>query len=517
MIDLKNIKLGALPSKYDPRDWPARAAMPGKVYPLPIRVIPPDVSNQKDVGNCVAQGSTKSIELGVPGVVFVTPISEFKLDEFGVLHNDGNSVGSHLMFGFEVDNHLGRNGVEEMVQFQNSWDTSWGIAGRGWMTWPDFFRYNEVWALYPTHKEPTEFGVDFVYGRYREHRTPGMYARLALEGMSKEGIAPRRVDPGNTEVTDVITYAQQTDAERLLKAAAPYKGLTYFRLNTPDDVKAVLYEAMLRQQGEPEPVEPIVVKHTTLRLKDPYMRDRDTVTGSDVTLCQQRLTLHSFPCGAIDGVFGAKCDAAARAFQATKGLTADGIVGIKTWAALEADPAAPSKYDITAIEARVKLMVGDPYIIGGQGHELTKAYLDSRKAAKPAYFTGGRYEWLVEQIKIADSLNRKLYCEDCSGLVMHCNDALGFWPDKDLTAEGVRQKCKLISRAEVQPGDMPFRVVDGVAEHMAWLGKDGLYEAVGTAFGVAFRADIDDRTTLNRMTGKIETRPAWTEWRRPIV
>ena len=60
----------------------------------------------------------------------------------------------------------------------------------------------------------------------------------------------------------------------------------------------------------------------------------------------------------------------------------------------------------------------------------------------------------------------------------------------------------------------PGPVVDGVAEHMAWLGKDGLYEAVGTAFGVVFRADIDDRTTLNRMTGKIETRPSWTEWRK---
>lgn len=50
--------------------------------------------------------------------------------------------------------------------------------------------------------------------------------------------------------------------------------------------------------------------------------------GEAVRTLQERLSL------AVDGVFGAKTEAAVRAFQSAHGLTADGIVGEKTWAAL---------------------------------------------------------------------------------------------------------------------------------------------------------------------------------------
>lgn len=63
-------------------------------------------------------------------------------------------------------------------------------------------------------------------------------------------------------------------------------------------------------------------------------------SGSYVTLAQTKLIQQGYSCGAYgaDGKFGTATDNAVRAFQADHGLTPDGIIGVKTWAALEAKP-----------------------------------------------------------------------------------------------------------------------------------------------------------------------------------
>jgi hypothetical protein len=55
--------------------------------------------------------------------------------------------------------------------------------------------------------------------------------------------------------------------------------------------------------------------------------------GVDVKLAQQALTAKGFPT-APDGDFGPKTEAAVRAFQRSRKLAADGVIGPRTWAAL---------------------------------------------------------------------------------------------------------------------------------------------------------------------------------------
>lgn len=70
--------------------------------------------------------------------------------------------------------------------------------------------------------------------------------------------------------------------------------------------------------------------------------------GADVTKLQTALNALGYDCGAADGIFGAKTEAAVRAFQQANGLTVDGIAGKATQAALyEAEDAPKLTYTVT--------------------------------------------------------------------------------------------------------------------------------------------------------------------------
>jgi peptidoglycan hydrolase-like protein with peptidoglycan-binding domain len=56
--------------------------------------------------------------------------------------------------------------------------------------------------------------------------------------------------------------------------------------------------------------------------------------GETVKRLQRRLNELGFDCGRADGSFGPATEKAVKAFQAARGLEADGIVGAKTWTAL---------------------------------------------------------------------------------------------------------------------------------------------------------------------------------------
>ena len=85
-----------------------------------------------------------------------------------------------------------------------------------------------------------EMGTSFAYGYWRSHKLVGLYAHEALAGFARDGFPPRSVDNADLEVPDVISYAQE-NAERMLKAAEPYKGWTYAKIDTIEEIKAVVY------------------------------------------------------------------------------------------------------------------------------------------------------------------------------------------------------------------------------------------------------------------------------------
>ena len=61
--------------------------------------------------------------------------------------------------------------------------------------------------------------------------------------------------------------------------------------------------------------------------------------GPEVAAIQQRLQVHGFAIGTIDGSYGSRTTSAVSAFQQSKGFKSDGIVDKETWTALAADPA----------------------------------------------------------------------------------------------------------------------------------------------------------------------------------
>lgn len=70
--------------------------------------------------------------------------------------------------------------------------------------------------------------------------------------------------------------------------------------------------------------------------------------GADVTKLQTALNAQGYDCGAADGIFGAKTEAAVRAFQQANRLTVDGIAGRDTQAALYAAEDTPQPtYTVT--------------------------------------------------------------------------------------------------------------------------------------------------------------------------
>ena len=100
-------------------------------------------------------------------------------------------------------------------------------------------------------------------------------------------------------------------------------------------------EAAVKQfQGDREiTVDGIVGDITWLNIDEADMSNptiRKGSTGNPVRRAQKRLTLGGYDTGGVDGIFGAKTEAAVKRFQKDRGLTQDGIIGPNTWNEIDA-------------------------------------------------------------------------------------------------------------------------------------------------------------------------------------
>jgi peptidoglycan hydrolase-like protein with peptidoglycan-binding domain len=98
--------------------------------------------------------------------------------------------------------------------------------------------------------------------------------------------------------------------------------------------------AVKRFQADREiTVDGIVGDITWLNIDEADMSNptiRKGSAGNPVRRAQKRLTLGGYDTGGVDGIFGAKTEAAVKRFQKDRGLTQDGIVGPQTWNEIDA-------------------------------------------------------------------------------------------------------------------------------------------------------------------------------------
>jgi N-acetyl-anhydromuramyl-L-alanine amidase AmpD len=99
--------------------------------------------------------------------------------------------------------------------------------------------------------------------------------------------------------------------------------------------------------------------------------------GAPVKELQNLLKMHGFYTGAIDGDFGPGTDKAIKAYQKSKGLTVDGIVGKRTYRhLLEGVDTDRAGFDVNATDTDGKVEMLGSYETK-EGLNIDKAYLDT--------------------------------------------------------------------------------------------------------------------------------------------
>jgi len=180
---------------------------------------------------------------------------------------------------------------------------------------------------------------------------------------------------------------------------------------------------------------------------------------------------------------------------------------------------------IQAVLDVAKTCVGGKYMLGGQGTRITEKYVRAKQAAKPSYYTNGRFEFLLAIGEKCDAENAWHFPDDfawdCSGLWWYSANKAGVYGKSlDSTAHTFYHNyCTSIAKADLKAGDAVFyENSSGRITHMAVVGEGGVvYEAMSGYTGVVMDDSVDDRTAPKIVGSGNLTRSAWNKFGRPKI
>lgn len=195
---------------------------------------------------------------------------------------------------------------------------------------------------------------------------------------------------------------------------------------------------------------------------------RKGMKGDDVKELQTLLIACGFRCnmGEPDGTFGDNTDNAVRMYQDSRRLTVDGVVGAKTWAALDKenlDDQEGNDFKPTGMMAafiaylHAQLINHGIYVWGAQGEmypAITEAWIKRMETSS----TNAKRAIAFWQKQVKAGYGELLRAFDCSGLGMYFIQNLYALTKGDRSAEGMRGMCIPIKRSELRAGDWVFRV-----------------------------------------------------------
>lgn len=255
----------------------------------------------------------------------------------------------------------------------NHWGYIWGTAGIEWTqakqnaaTRDMTVKYGQRWVGHMVADCSGLFSWAFKQlGGYMYHGSNTMYNSYCT---AKGKLSGGKRSDGKTLLPGTAVFTGTEDNHGhvglfigngvIIEAKGTVKGcvkskVTESRWTYWGELKGVDYGSSPSPSPSPTPTE-----KPTLRRGD---------KGEYVTLAQTELINKGYSCGSFgaDGQFGAATEAAVRQFQKDHSLTVDGVIGSKTWAALDTN------------EPSVKYTVTIPHLSKSQAEALARQYPDS--------------------------------------------------------------------------------------------------------------------------------------------